>query len=75
MKSVNSIDLVGDDLQSAMTFIYIGSRTQLFDSYTTKSFLNKQNLKPYSDSTLSIKTGPSKIGNRTIWFLRLRLLA
>jgi hypothetical protein len=41
MKSVNSIDLVGDDLQSSVTYVYIGSRTHLFDSYMTKSFLNK----------------------------------
>jgi hypothetical protein len=41
MKSCNSIDLVGDDLQLVVTYVYIGSRTQLFDSYTTKSFLNK----------------------------------
>jgi hypothetical protein len=41
MKSVNSIDLVGDDLQSAVTCVYIGSMTQLFGSDTTKSFLNK----------------------------------
>jgi hypothetical protein len=41
MKSVNSIDLVGDDLQSAVTYVYRGSRTQLFESYTTKFFLNK----------------------------------
>jgi hypothetical protein len=75
MKSVNSIDLVGDDLQLVVTYVYIGSRTQLFDSYMIKSFLNKQNLKSYSDSTLSVKVGPSGIGNRTIRFLRLRLLA
>jgi hypothetical protein len=75
MKIIDSIDLVGDDLQSAVTYVYIGSRTQLFESDTTKSFLNKQNFKPYSDSTLSIKTGPSRMGNQTIWLLRLRLLA
>jgi hypothetical protein len=28
-------------LQSAMTYVYIGSRTELFGSNTTKSFLNK----------------------------------
>jgi hypothetical protein len=75
MKIIDSIDLVGDDLQSAVTYVYIGSRTQLFESDTTKSFLNKQNFKPYSDSTLSIKIGPSRMGNQTIWLLRLRLLA
>jgi hypothetical protein len=68
MKSINSIDLVGDDLQWIMTYVYIGSRTQLFDLYTTKSFLNKQNLKPYSDSTLSVKIRPSEIEIRTIRF-------
>jgi hypothetical protein len=41
MKSVNSIDFVSDDLQSDVTYVYIGSRTRLFDSYTTRSFLNK----------------------------------
>jgi hypothetical protein len=41
MKSVNSIDSVDDDLQSAMTYVYIGSRTQLFGSDTIKSFQNK----------------------------------
>jgi hypothetical protein len=69
VKSSNSIDLVDDDLQSTVTYVYIGSMTQHFDSYTTKSFLNKQNLKSYSDSTLSVKTRPSEIGNRTIQFL------
>jgi hypothetical protein len=38
-------------LESALTYTYIGSRMQLFESDTTESFLNKQNLKPYSDST------------------------
>jgi hypothetical protein len=55
MKIVNSIDLVGDVLQSSMTYVYIGSRTQIFESDMTKSFLNKQNFKPYLDSTLSTK--------------------
>jgi hypothetical protein len=41
MKSVNLIDLVGDRLQSTMTYVYIGSMTQLFELDTTKSFLNK----------------------------------
>jgi hypothetical protein len=41
MKSVNSIDLVGDDLQSVVTYVYVASSTQLFRSDTTKSFLNK----------------------------------
>jgi hypothetical protein len=41
MKTVNSIDLVGDRLQLVVTYVYIGSRTQLFELYTTKSFLNK----------------------------------
>jgi hypothetical protein len=41
MKIVKSIDFVGDVLQSAVTYVYIGSRTQLFESDTSKSFLNK----------------------------------
>jgi hypothetical protein len=41
MKIVKSIDLVGDVLQSVVTYVYIGSRTQLFESDTSKSFLNK----------------------------------
>jgi hypothetical protein len=47
MKSRNLIDGVDDSLQLAMTNAYIGSRTQLLASDMTKSFLNKQNLKPY----------------------------
>jgi hypothetical protein len=46
MKSCNSIECVGDDLLSAMSYVYIGSRTQLFESDTTKYFLNKRNFKP-----------------------------
>jgi hypothetical protein len=61
MKSSNSIDCVDDRLQSTMSYVYIGSKTQLFESDMTKSFLNNQNLKPYSDSTLSEK-------NRTLRF-------
>jgi hypothetical protein len=41
MKSINSIDCVDDGLQSVVTYTYIGSRTQLFESNTIKSFLNK----------------------------------
>jgi hypothetical protein len=41
MKSSNLIDLVDDRLQSVVTYVYIGSRTQLFELDTTKSFLNK----------------------------------
>jgi hypothetical protein len=41
MKCVNSIDCVDDRLQSDVTYVYIGSRTQLFESDATKSFLNK----------------------------------
>jgi hypothetical protein len=40
-KSSNSIDLVGVDLQLAVTYVYIGSMMQLFESDMTKSFLNK----------------------------------
>jgi hypothetical protein len=47
----------------------------LFDSYTCKSFLNKLNLKPYSDSICSGKTGYSGIQNQIVQFLRLQLLA
>jgi hypothetical protein len=57
MKSVNSINLIDVGLQSVMAYVYIGSRTQLFGSDTTKSFLNKRNLKPYSDSICSEKIG------------------
>jgi hypothetical protein len=57
MKNRILIDCVDDDLQSAMTYVYISSRTQLFGSDTTKSFLNKQNLKPYLDSIYYGKTG------------------
>jgi hypothetical protein len=69
------IDLVGDVLQSAMTYVYIGSRAQLFESDMTKCFLNKQNFKPYLDSTLSVKTRPFGMGNQTIRFLQLWLFA
>jgi hypothetical protein len=41
MKSVNSIDFVGGDVQLAVTYVYIGNRTQFFDLYMTKSFINK----------------------------------
>jgi hypothetical protein len=68
-KGINLIDYIGDKLQSAVTYVYIASSTQLFESDMTISFLNKRNFKPYSDSSLSEKAGPSKIGNRTIWFL------
>jgi hypothetical protein len=57
MKNINSIDCVGVRLQSAVTYTYIGSMTQLFEPNTTKCFLNKLNVKPYSDSICSGKTG------------------
>jgi hypothetical protein len=60
MKIINLIDYVGVGLQSAMTYTYIGSRTKLFESDMTKSFLNKLNLKPYSDSMCSRKIGYSR---------------
>jgi hypothetical protein len=41
MKNVNSINLVGDRLQSVVTYIYIASRMQLFELDTTNSFPNK----------------------------------
>jgi hypothetical protein len=53
MKIINLIDCLGVRLRSAMTYVYIGSRTKLFELDTTKFFLNKQNLKPYSDSICS----------------------
>jgi hypothetical protein len=59
MKIVNSIDFVGDVLQSFMTYVYIGSKTQLFELDTSKSFLTKRNFKPYSEFILSVKTGLS----------------
>jgi hypothetical protein len=74
MKNRNSIDYVDDELQLAVTYVYIGNRMQLFKSDTTKSLLNETNFKPYSDSTLSEKTGHSDFQIRTLWFLRLRLL-
>jgi hypothetical protein len=55
MKSRNLIDCIDVGLQSAMTYVYICSRIRLFESDTTKSFLNKQILKPYSDSICSEK--------------------
>jgi hypothetical protein len=41
MKSRNLMDCVDDSLQSAVSYVYIGSMTQLFQSDMTKSFLNK----------------------------------
>jgi hypothetical protein len=46
MKRIILIDCVDDWLQSVVTYVYIGSRTQLFESDMRKSFLNKLNLKP-----------------------------
>jgi hypothetical protein len=68
MKIIDSIDCVCVRLQSAKTYTYIGSRTYLFESDTTKSFLNKLNLKFYLDSIYSEKTGYSVIQNQTVWF-------
>jgi hypothetical protein len=75
MKSINLIDCVGVRLQSTVIYTYIGSRTYLFGSDMTKSFLNKLNLKPYSDSIFSKKTVHSDLQNRTVQFLRLPLFA
>jgi hypothetical protein len=61
MKSINSIDCVGIRLQLDVTYTYIGSTTYLFESDTTKSFLNKLNLKHYSDSICYEKIGYSGI--------------
>jgi hypothetical protein len=66
MKNINLIDCVGFGLQSVMTYIYIGRMMQLFESDTTKSFLNKLNLKSYSDSICSGKIGYSGIQNRAV---------
>jgi hypothetical protein len=57
MTSINSIDLIDVGLQSAVTYEYIGTRMHLFGLDPTKSFIIKQNLKPYSDSICSRKTG------------------
>jgi hypothetical protein len=43
---INLIDCVDLFLQSVMTYVYIGSRIQLFESDMRKSFLNKLNFKP-----------------------------
>jgi hypothetical protein len=59
MKIINLIDCVDVRLQSVMTYTYIVSGTHLFESDMTKSFLNKLNLKPYSYSIYSGKTGYS----------------
>jgi hypothetical protein len=69
MKIKDSIDCVGIRLQSAVTYTYIGSRTYLFESDKTKSFLNKLNLKSYSDSICSEKTRYSGLPNRMVQFL------
>jgi hypothetical protein len=68
MKIINSIDCVDIYLQLAMTYTYI-SMTQFFELDTTKSFLNKLNLKPYSDSIYFRKTGYSGLANRMVQFL------
>jgi hypothetical protein len=52
-----------------MTYTYIYSKTYLFELEMTKSFLNKLNLKSYSDSIYSGKTGYSDIQNQTVQFL------
>jgi hypothetical protein len=66
MKIIYSIECVGVGLQSAMNYTYIGSRTQLFESDTTKSFLNKLNFKPYSDSIYSGKIGYSSLAYQMV---------
>jgi hypothetical protein len=69
MKIINSIDCIVIRLQSAITYTYIGSRTYLFELDMTKSFLNKLNLKIYSDFICPGKTGYSGIQNRIVQFL------
>jgi hypothetical protein len=61
MKTINLIDCVGVELQSAVTYTYIASSTQLFESDTIKYFLSKLNLKHYSDSICSEEIGYSGI--------------
>jgi hypothetical protein len=75
MKSRILIDCVDDGLQSAITYIYIGSMTYLFESDMTKYFLNKQNLNSYLDSICFRKNRQSSLANKMVWFFRLRLLA
>jgi hypothetical protein len=43
--------------QLTMTYVFICSRAYLFDMDMRKSFQNKLNLKLYSDSICSKKTG------------------
>jgi hypothetical protein len=74
MKNLSLIDCVGVRLQSAVTYTYIGSMMYLIESDMTKYFLNKLNLKYYSDSICYGKTGYSSLSNRMVRFLRLRLL-
>jgi hypothetical protein len=69
MKNISLIDCVGVGLQSAVIYTYIGSKTYLFESDTIKSFINKLNLKPYSHSIWSEKTGYSGLINRMVQFL------
>jgi hypothetical protein len=61
--------------QSAVAYIFIGYKTQLFDTDKGKSFQNKLNLKSYSDSICSKKIGYFGILNRMVPFLRLQLRA
>jgi hypothetical protein len=75
MKSINLINCVDIRLQSVVTYTYIGNMTYLFGSDTIKSFLNKLNLKSYSDYIYSRIIRYSDFQNRTVQFLRLRLLA
>jgi hypothetical protein len=42
--------------------------TYIFESDMTNFFLNKRNLKPYSNSILSVKTGHSDFQNQTLQF-------
>jgi hypothetical protein len=63
VKIINLVDCVGVGLQSTVPYTYICSRTELFKLDMTKSFINKQNLKPYSDSICSMKTRYSGIQN------------
>jgi hypothetical protein len=69
MKNISLIDCVGVELQSVVTYTYIGSRTYLFESDTTKSFLNKLNHKSYLDTICFEKIGYSGLTNQIVHFL------
>jgi hypothetical protein len=69
MKINDLIECVGVGLQSIMTYTYIGSRMYLFESDMTKYFLNKLNLKPYSNYICSGKSRYCSLANQMVRFL------